>query len=183
MPKFEIMKHKSTLLIIIMVFLGSVFADGVIAQETANSSSATAKEKYYPVKPVPANIDSLKMLVYNNINYVEYYNRFRSSNRQRLTGIMMTSISGGIILLTGGITIYNSTHQDEYESMESGFFTAFAVVFFAGATIVSMIGVPILIKGSIMRKNNLEALQKCRKPEMSLKFGLTQSGVGLMLNF
>ncbi len=166
-----------------MVFLGSVFADAVIAQETANSSSATAKEKYYPVKSGPANIDSLKIPVYKNMNYMEYYQIFRSSNRQRITGIIMTSVSGGIMLLTGGILLHSSTHQDEYQTLESGFLLTFAFVFFTEATIVNMIGVPNLIKGSIMRNNNLEALQLCRNPEMSLKFGLTQSGVGLTLNF
>jgi hypothetical protein len=67
--------------------------------------------------------------------------------------------------------------------LNRAFFLAFAFVFFTEATIVNMIGVPNLIKGSIMRNNNLEALQLCRNPEMSLKFGLTQSGVGLTLNF
>lgn len=55
------------------------------------------------------------------------------------------------------------------------------IMFFSGE-ILFLVGTPFMIAGSIMARNNKKAI-KSKQKDLSLLFGVTNSGIGLMMKF
>ena len=55
------------------------------------------------------------------------------------------------------------------------------IMFFSGE-IIFMVGIPFVIAGSIMARNNKKAI-KTKQKDLSLSFGLTNYGIGLVMKF
>jgi len=53
---------------------------------------------------------------------------------------------------------------------------------FYGGILLIQVGIPLMIAGSIVARNNKKAIQSKNK-DVSLSLGITNSGVGLVMRF
>ena len=110
--------------------------------------------------------------LYNGHNYDYYHKKYRSAKTLQNCGIGVTV--AGLAIMTGGLIAAISIgvlSDTEYASktMLVGFVTA-------------NFGTPFWIAGGMMKRNNKKAMNQFEK-HPNLTFGLTNNGVGIVLNF
>ena len=123
------------------------------------------------------------------------YTDYTDSRRKRKSGVLLTSIGGGMLLYGGtafGVGLsklheqedgyYSGDDWDE-NALAAGFMMGGAL-FIAPGVILSAIGIPKLIKGSNGLKRVAENYNaQTDKPTASLSFAPSKNGYGLVLEF
>jgi len=119
---------------------------------------------------------------YKGHNYDYYHVLHLKAQTQRNVGIGLTA--GGLLFYIVGVQMATSAgyneHTEEFDDEEAAARAGLVII---GGAIMITVGIPLWISGGIKNSNNKLAMAKCKQPNMSLKFGGTKNGLGLVLNF
>jgi len=112
-------------------------------------------------------------LFYKNYDYNYYQKKFKRALISRNTGIAVTGIGIGLIILSYPI------NQSE---KKSGMGRPLTIILATGALLNVSFGIAIWSSNAIKAINNKKAMEMT-KPNASLCLGKTKSGIGITLNF
>lgn len=105
--------------------------------------------------------------------YLHYESLYKKYTNQKQLGMTFTVI-GGVLLGTSLILAGNNADSDH---SQIGTIT----IVLAGFGI--NIGAPVWISSYFKAENNKYAMDRCKKPQASLNYGITGNGIGLILKF
>ena len=106
--------------------------------------------------------------VYNGQNYNYYAEKYDEANKKKTAGIIVGVV--GLAEVLAGLIMLDSHNEP------------FPQLFILVGTIGVSIGTPLAISGGIEAANNKKAMEKANS-SAKLSLGLTNNGVGLVLNF
>ncbi len=121
------------------------------------------------------SIDSLEKLNYNGKNYFHYLQEYSKAERA-LKSSLIIILAGTSTLGVGLGFLYLSRHTTFPHN-------ALAPIFISSGIIITSVG--IISWGSNISKSikNEDMMNKCQQNSLSLKLGLNQDGIGLILTF
>ncbi len=139
-----------------------------------NLSVLETAARYTPSIP----LDSALLLNYKGKNYLYYLQTYTKSKRYIKTGQLLTMLGvGGVFVGAIGISALSS--DDPLTMMVAIIPGMLGVV---GIMAVSA-GATFWIAGQNYHDNNKRAMDLCKKPSVSLGFGVNSNGIGLVLRF
>lgn len=106
-------------------------------------------------------------------SYIHYQSEYKKHSTQKDIGMTFTAI-GGVLLATSFILAKSNSQSN---NNQLGTIT----MVIAGVGI--NIGAPLWISSYFKAENNRLAMERCKKPEVSLNYGVTENGLGLILKF
>ena len=106
--------------------------------------------------------------VYNGHNYNYYAKKYDEANKKKTAGIIVGVV--GLAEVLAGLIMLDSHNEP------------FPQLFILVGTIGVSVGTPLAISGGIEAANNKKAMEKANS-SAKLSLGLTNNGVGLVLNF
>jgi len=106
-------------------------------------------------------------------SYIHYESEYKRYSKQKDLGMTFTTI-GGVLLVTSFILAKNNTQSNNNQ---------IATITMVIAGIGINIGAPLWISSYLRAENNRLAMERCKKPEVSLNYGITENGLGLILKF
>ncbi|NOR86675.1 MAG: hypothetical protein GQ527_03610 [Bacteroidales bacterium] len=114
-------------------------------------------------------------------NYNYYYQQHLQAQKRKGTGMVLV-ISGVGFSVVGSVVMgINSDENGEIDGSRAQ--ARSGAIMYIGGIIMTNIGIPLWISGGIKSGNNKRAMEKCKKPKLSLNFGLTNNGLGLVYRF
>ena len=118
---------------------------------------------------------------YKGKDYDYYFNEHIKAQSRKITGIVLT-FSGlafsviGLNKMMDNIDETGNITGNEKEA-QSG------TLMYLGGVIMTSIGIPLWISGTIKDNNNKMAMRKCTGGKASLNLGITNDGIGLVYKF
>ena len=114
------------------------------------------------------SIDGDSLYLGHNYNY--YKEQFKKKTTMRNAGIVFTSLGVGLFISDIILANLNTIN----------FATSEKILYASMGTVA--VGIPLWITGGVKRKKNRKAMLHLEN-KASLSFGITNSGIGLVLNF
>jgi len=118
---------------------------------------------------------------YNGKSYDYYFAEHIKARSRKVTGIVLT-FSGVVFSVIGLNKVSDNTDDDgnitgNENEVQSG------ALIYLGGLIMTNVGIPLWVSGTIKDNNNKMAMSKCKDAHASLNFGFTTSGIGLVYKF
>lgn len=106
-------------------------------------------------------------------SYIHYQSEYKKYSTQKDIGMTFTAI-GGVLLVTSFILAKNNSQSNNNQ---------IGTITMVLAGIGINIGAPLWISSYFKAENNRLAMERCKKPEVSLNYGITENGLSLILKF
>ena len=108
-------------------------------------------------------------------DYAYYSDLYYKSKEKKERGITFTAF--GVVL--SGVSIVIVAKQKVYSNANIIMGSAAYIV---GGVFIN-VGIPKWISNTVKENNNRAAMETCRKSNISLNYGITENGIGLILKF
>lgn len=167
--------------------------DVIVTKDSSAINTKVTEENVVSVKtPVPRSREILAdMKIYNP----EMYSQYRSGKKMQRTGIILTAIGGGFVLMGGIFALIPDTSDGEITIWpyvietggdHSGLRTAGAVLMIGGAACLA-VGLPVMIVGGKKKKQTFRDFKNqhylSQQPSSHFQFNLYSNRVGLAYVF
>lgn len=126
--------------------------------------------------PILNPITKSTIVLKPEIKDYNYYNKqYLNALGQKKAGLAFTLLGAGCVII--GINILANSSSNNSPNYRLG------SILFTGGTLAFHLGLPYLIIGSVKAKNNKKAMLQHQKTDISLNLGMTNNGLGLIINF